>query len=99
MNADLKSITAKIIPAISFLKRYVLIIFFVVLCGIYGFLTYRINSLTQADPDPEAVSEQLKMVPRPRVDQAAIDKMKQLEEENVEVQALFQDARNNPFSE
>lgn len=99
MNLEVKDLTAKIVPVFSFLKRYVVVIFFVILCTVYGFLTFRINSLIQAEPDPTAVSEKLQTVPRPRVDQAAIDKMRELEEENVEVKALFDEARSNPFSE
>jgi len=99
MKLKTSSFTTKLAAVAGFLKRYVVIIFLVVLCGIYGYMAYRINSLTQAEPSDAAIAEKLKASPRPRIDQQAIDKMNQLEDENIEVHTLFQQARNNPFSE
>lgn len=86
-------------PVVAFLKRYVTLIFIITLCVVYGFLAYRINTLTNADPTAEAVAEKLDAVTRPRIDQNAIDKMLELEEENIEIKALFDEARKNPFTE
>ncbi len=83
----------------SFMKRYTMLILFFILSGMYGFLAYRINTLTQAEPSDEAVTEKLKTVPRPRIDKADIVKMQKLEKGNVEVKTLFEDARKNPFTE
>ena len=99
MINSLKSIVNKFLPLITGAKRYIVVIFLVSLCVVYGFLAYQINSLTQAEPTPEAVAEKLETVARPRIDQDAVDKMQQLEEENIEVRTLFQEARSNPFSE
>lgn len=99
MKLDTKALITKISPLLDQAKRYTTLIFIIVLCGVYGFLAYRINSLTQAEPAPEAITEKLKTVSRPRIDQNAVDKMTKLEQENVEVKSLFQAARNNPFSE
>lgn len=99
MNLNFKELPAKLLPIIGTLKRYVVIIFIVALVGILGFLVYRINSLTQLEPNEDDVTEKLQTVQRPRIDQAALDKIQQLEDQNIEVQTLFQQARDNPFSE
>ena len=96
---NLNNITSKFAPLLAFLKRYSVVIFLVAICAVYGFLTYRINYLTQIEPSPEAIAEKLNTVPRPRIDQTAIDKLNQLEAENIEVQTLFLQARDNPFNE
>lgn len=96
---DLSSITTFANGILDFLKRYAVLIFFVALCGVYGFLAYRINSLTNADPTDEAIAEKLDAVTRPRIDEESISKMRELEEENIEVETLFKEARKNPFKE
>ncbi len=96
---NLNDLTTKFTPVLSLFKRYAVVIFLIAICSVYGFLTYRINSLTQLEPSPDAVAEKLNAVGRPRIDQEAIDKLSQLEAENIEVQTLFQQARDNPFSE
>lgn len=95
----LSNITTILAAVNRFITRYTVMILFVVLSVMYGFLAYRINVLTQAEPSDEAVVEKLNTVPRSKIDQTAIDKMRQLENENIEVKTLFEEARNNPFSE
>lgn len=95
----LKTVTSKFTTIFLALKRYSVLVFLIAICSVYGFLTYRINALTEIEPTSEAISEKLKTVQRPKIDQQAIDKLRELEQENIEVQTLFQQARDNPFSE
>jgi hypothetical protein len=81
------------------LHRYAPLLLFVFLIGIYAFLSYRIITLTQAQPAPSAVSAELKTVGIPKVDEEVVSKMEQLEDNSVSVQTLFDDARSNPFEE
>ncbi len=94
-----KKLAEKIKPLFRFLKRYAVLIFIVAIVGIYGFLVFRINSLVQTEPSEDAVTEKLQNVKRPKIDQSAIDKIQQLQGQNIEVKSLFDQARNNPFSE
>lgn len=79
--------------------RYLGFIFVIVLLGMYSFLVFRINSLTTAEPSEDAIAEKLQTVQRPKIDQASIDKIQQLQDNSVEVKSLFQEARDNPFHE
>lgn len=74
--------------------RVPLFLLFVVL--VYGFIVWRINTLSNAQPSQ--VTSQLKSS-SPRIDQATVDKIKQLRDNNVTVRALFNQARKNPFQE
>lgn len=97
MNTSI--ITNKLQPIIEYAKRYRVILFALFLLGMYGFLIYQISVLSQSEPDPTTVSESLSTVKRLQIDQESIDKVLELEEQNVEVKTLFQQARENPFNE
>lgn len=96
---NISQITGRIIPLITLIKKYAVLIFALFFLGMYGFLIYRIDTLVNSEPDPAAIDESLNTVKRLKIDQSSINKMLQLEEENVEVKSLFQQARKNPFTE
>lgn len=71
----------------------------VFLIAIYGFLSWRIVTLLQAEPDDSQVSSQLQTIGVPKVDPDVVSKINQLEDNSVSVQTLFDQARQNPFNE
>ena len=64
-----------------------------------GFLVFQINRLATAEPTDTMIEEKLQTVARPKLDQAVIERIQQLQDQNVEVRSLFDQARNNPFNE
>lgn len=66
---------------------------------IFGFLVLRINQYSNQEPSEDAINEKLEKVNRPKINDELIDKISQLQDQNVEVKSLFEAARNNPFSE
>lgn len=99
MKFDPKTITAKFQPALQFAKRYIKFIFMIVLLIIFGFFVWRINQFSRIEPSEDAVNERLQTVQRPKIDKAALEKIQDLQSQNIQVQSLFDQARNNPFSE
>ena len=99
MKLNIKDILAKITPALQFIRRYVVFIFLIILLFILCFFVFRINTFSHMTPTEDAVSAKLQTVQRPRIDQAVLDKIQELQNQNIQVQSLFNDARNNPFSE
>lgn len=99
MNFDLKELPAKFLPLLAVLRRYAVLIFILCFLGVYVFLVMRINSLSQVEPGEDLVAERLSESKQLKIDQSAVDKIKQLQGQNVEVQTLFKQARDNPFSE
>ena len=99
MNLDLKTLPEKLMPAWQFIKRYAAVIFLVVFAVMIGFLVFRIDTLSKSEPSEEAVTEKLETIQRPKIDQSSIDKIQELRDQNIDVQSLFQQARDNPFSE
>ncbi len=99
MKLDLKDITSKIQPGLDFVKRYTTFMFFIAMLFIAMFLVYRINQFNRLEPSDDAVTEKLQTVQRPKLDPEVLKTIQQLQDQNVEVKSLFDQARNNPFSE
>ena len=81
------------------LFRLRVVLFVLLLSMLYGFIIWRVQTLATAQPDAAAVASQTSATSKPHIDQALVDKVKQLEDTNVTVQALFDQARKNPFRE
>lgn len=96
LNLDQIKTTARSI--LQKLRRSASFIFILTILFIYGFLIFRISTLMQAEPSEEAISEQ-STVKRLKIDQNSLEKIKQLEDQNVGVQSLFESARDNPFQD
>ncbi len=98
-NIDFKTIPAKFKHLIQKVRPYVVLLFFVTIAILFSFLVFRINTLANKEPSDDAVQEKLKTVQRPKIDKDAIAKIQQLQDNSSNVQALFKQARDNPFQE
>jgi hypothetical protein len=101
MSKDISLKSLNFLPLIKkYYSRYqrhavfgaVLLILFV-----YVMVVLRINSLANAEPSPD--QEQIVTNSIPRIDGSAIKQIENLENNNADVRALFNQARNNPFAE
>lgn len=81
------------------LSRYRALLFFLFLAFVYGFIVYRINVLSTAEPDQAAVTQASAGPSQPRIDPTVVQKITDLKDNSVNVQALFDQARQNPFHE
>ena len=85
--------------ALQHLNRYKVIVFLVIVAGVYGYILLQINSLSTAQPSVEQVSSQATPIKSAHVDKAVVTQLQRLQDNSVSVQALFDTARNNPFQE
>lgn len=99
MKLDIKALLNKISPMFALVIKRFTIVFAGILVLVYGFLVIRIGLLSRLEPSPEAVDEAVKDIKRPRIDKDAVAKIYELRDQNIQVQTLFQQARDNPFSE
>jgi Tfp pilus assembly protein PilO len=99
MKLDIKKFTTLIEPAKVAFTKYKTILIIVLLVGTFGFIFYRIGYLNQVEPSETAIEEQIRDTQRPRIDKAVIDKLQNLENQNIQVKSLFNQARENPFKE
>jgi len=97
--SDLRNLTEKLTATTDRLKRYLPVIFVVMLLAIYGLLTYRTQTLNNAEPTVDATTAQASSAKIPRIDPKVIAQLKSLQDNSVTVKSLFDQARNNPFNE
>jgi hypothetical protein len=79
--------------------RYTGIMFFVLVAGVYGFVLFRINALSTAQPTDSDISAQNKSTAVPNIDPKVIEQIQALKDNSVNVQTLFEESRDNPFQE
>jgi hypothetical protein len=103
MSADVKDLAKikDVFPKIlQKLGRFSVIIFTVAIFVVFSFLIIQINSFARAEPDQDKVQEEMLSGTRSlKIDDTTINALKRLENQNVEVRTLFNQARDNPFSE
>lgn len=99
MKNSIQKITKSLQPLGNFLYRYRITLFIVSFVTLYGFLVIQINNFTNREPDPAAVTEKQQTIRRLKIDQDSIDRILELEEQNIDVKTLFEQARQNPFNE
>lgn len=104
MNMDLKDLNLKSLklgPLFSkYSKKYYKHASFLILIVIlltYVFVVMRISSLSKAEPDASRPPDASTLIPR--VNQKAVEQIQSLESSNTDIHSLFEQARNNPFSE
>lgn len=98
-DINIKEISSSLKSAVKKAQSYAGFVFFIGVLLIYSFLVFRISVLSDPKPDDAAVAEQMKTVKRLRIDQNSINRIEQLEDQNVGVQSLFEEARDNPFQD
>ena len=91
-------IKAQLQPLLRRLQQLRVLLFVVIVLAVYAFMGMRIASLRNQQPSSSAVSSATPTA-QPHIDQATVNKIKQLQDNSVSVQALFNQARQSPFQE
>lgn len=84
---------------VSPIKRHIVLICIVLIGAAYGYLIMTASSQTEVAPSETEIANKFQGTSRPKLDDSAAKRLEQLQEQNIEVQAIFDKARNNPFSE
>lgn len=91
---DLPALGQKTLVA---LNAYRVFIFFLAVATLYGYIVWRINTFSNA---PASTSEETaQTAAQPHIDAATVQKIQSLKDNSVNVQSLFDSARDNPFQE
>lgn len=72
-------------------------LFLLLVVLVYAFVAWRISVLQNTQPSANSVSAQIQT--STHIDQATINKIQKLQNNSASVNALFNQARNNPFQE
>jgi hypothetical protein len=95
---DLKALPSELGKAAAKLGRYAPVGFFLLLAAVYGFVLLRITTLSNVQPDSSQVTSQVSQL-TPHIDKSAVKQLQSLEDNSVNVQTLFNQARSNPFGD
>jgi hypothetical protein len=105
MNKDEKasisklSLTDQLNHGLQLFGRYRVVLFVVFVGCLYAFVAYQAYSLSnQATNSTSDVESQVTSL-TPRIDTNVVDQLESLKDNSVNVKALFEDARQNPFAE
>lgn len=86
-----------VLGRLAFLRRYSVPGFIVFVALVYGFVLFRFNTVRTIEPSETAVTSQVKAAKVPHIDQTVLQQLQSLQDNSVSVQALFNEARSNPF--
>lgn len=92
-----KTVIERCIAGIQKTRRYSYVIFLIFVVLLYSFVLLRINNLSNIQPSSDAINSQVKAAQVPHIDQPVVKQLQTLQDNSVSVQALFNQARNNPF--
>jgi hypothetical protein len=96
-NIDLKGLPDLGRKALAALNAYRVLIFFLAVATLYGYIVWRINTFSNA---PASTSEETAQTSaQPHIDPVTVQKIESLKDNSVNVQSLFDSARDNPFQE
>ncbi len=99
MNIDKDSLTAYKDKVLIYLQRHALFLGIAAFGILYVYIVLQATSLATKKPDEAVVSKQFQSVPHPKVNKDVAKTIEGLESQNIHVQAIFDQARDNPFSE
>lgn len=94
-----QNLQAQLKTAFKRMMELRVVVFLIVVAMLYLFVIWRVNVLTNVEPDATAIETQSNATKSPHIDQATVDKIRQLQDNSVNVQTLFDQARKNPFQE
>lgn len=89
----------KILPVLEKARKYLAIVVIVIVAGVYGFIILTASKLASDEPSHADIANAHKSVKKVEVDDVTLFKIQNLQDQNVQFQALIEDARNNPFNE
>lgn len=95
----MQNILSRLQKILPLLQRYAVTLCFIAIAAAYGYIVLSASKQADLQPSETAINEQFQGTSRPRLDPAVADKLRQLEAQNIEIGAIFNEARNNPFSE
>lgn len=96
---DIKQIVAKLKRLRKLLFVHLPFVITIAVLLVYLVLIWNIKNLIVAEPAQQAEQQALAEAQIPKIDQRAINKIQSLENNSPAIRSLFDEARNNPFSE
>jgi len=94
-----KPFVAKVEAVLRQIGRYRVLIFLLIVVGIYGFVLFQINTLNNIQPTQDEINGQSNPIRTAHIDKKVVNQLQSLQDNSVNVKTLFDQARSNPFQE
>ncbi len=95
--ADPKQQLAALFARLMGLRKYLWVLLLCLIVALYAYLILKINGFANTAPSLAQVQSNLKSSSLPVINQNVVNQLNQLQNNSVSVQALFNQARSNPF--
>jgi len=99
MKLDLKDIPNLLLPLLQKAKQYLGFMAVLFALGLFGFVVWQIRGYATVQPSQAEIDEKLLSLRQTKIDEDAIKRIERLESTNIDIKALFDQARDNPFQE
>jgi hypothetical protein len=96
-SLNLNDIIEQLKQVLGIIKKYIIIIFIVLVVGVYGYIINGFDSAFNQAPNASEVQSSSNSFVLIHINQQVINQINSLRNNSVNVQALFQQSRNNPF--
>lgn len=83
----------------TFIKRFRFILVFAAFSMMYAYVLMQVNAINARQPSNVQITEKTTAAPRTKIDPRAAEQITSLQENSVDIKAIFNEARKNPFAE
>jgi len=97
MKLDLTNILTKLRPIKTFIAHFAVVIFIVSVAAIFGYMTLKIAHYSNVEPSDIQVQDTKDSLKAFKLDDTAVQKIKQLQDQKINIESLFDNGRANPF--
>jgi hypothetical protein len=97
ININMGDLAGQLRTAGKKISAYKVLLFFLVIASLYGYIIWRINAFSNTPPNQSETTA--KAIAQPHIDPGTLAKIQNLQDNSVSVQTLFNNARQNPFNE
>lgn len=83
----------------ALIKRFRFILVFVAFSIMYAYILTQVNAINAREPSDKQITDKATAAPRTKIDPELAKQITSLEEENIDIKTIFNEARKNPFAE
>jgi len=87
----------KLTGAKDFFVRYAVMIFVFTIVLLFGFMTFGIAKYANLEPTESQKDDKISSLRTVKLDEKSIEKIQSLKDQNISIESLFDNGRDNPF--
>jgi hypothetical protein len=97
LNNITNQLSAQLLKIKNLIIRYKVVVFIVIVVGIFCFMTLRIAHFANLEPTESQIENTKNSLTIIKLDPNAVQKINELQGQNINIESLFNNSRANPF--